>query len=198
MKLRYHVDRPHDGLVIVESEPQMRNIFVYSQMKNTIRVPLPYIVFTVRYVKMGKVIAYPGTYQSGLHVFCRTEPVTKADDRVCFLPTDRNSRGLVCTDHGSDNKQFKSVKELVNYVVTHWWSHLHYVEYQPFGLTAWQEAKLENIKKGTWEDAGYLYKALALTKSYGSPEQREIPPDAVFTDLAWPVDLEFTEALSQA
>lgn len=194
MKLKYHLDRKSDGLVIVEAEPQMRNLFVYSQTKNTMRVPLPYMIFTVRYVKIGKVLVYPGIYASGLHVFCRTETITRADDRVCFMPTDRNSRGLVCTDHASDNKQFNSVKELVNYVVTQWYSHLHMVEYQPFGTTAWQEAKLENIKKAKWEDASYLYKALALVKSYGQPGERELPSDAVFLDQQWPVDLEHAAA----
>jgi len=192
MKLRYHLDRKHDGLVVVEAEPQVRNIFVYSQTKNIIRVPLPYIIFAVRYTKNGHKVVYPGIYGSGLHVFCRTEPITKADDRVCFLPTDSRSLGLVCTEHSSDNKSFKSLKELVNYVVTHWWGHLHMVEYQPFGATAWQEAKFENLHKAQWTDAGYFHKALHIQKSYGQPNERKIPSDADFTDLPWPADLEWT------
>lgn len=193
MKLRYHLDRKHDGLVVVEAEPQMRSLFIYSQMKNTMRVPLPYLIFTIRYTKNGKKIVYPGIYGSGLHVFCRTEPLASVDDVVCLLPTDSNSRGLVCTDHGSDNKQYKSITDLVNYVVTHWWGHMHQLEYQPFHPTAWQNAKLEDIAKGQWSKAGTFRKALETAKSYGQPSEREVPGEVQLIDMPWPTELAFAE-----
>jgi hypothetical protein len=198
MKLRYHLDRKHDGLVLLEAEPQVRSLFIYSQTKNTMRVPLPYILFTVRYTKNGKKVRYPGIYGSGLHVFCRIEPLTSVEDKVCLLPTDHNSRGLVCTDHGSDNKQYNSVQELVNYVVTHWWGHMHQLEYQPFGATAWHEAKLENIKKAKWVEAGTYRKAMYLQKSYGTPTERELPTEMELVDLPWPSELIVAEGTAPA
>jgi hypothetical protein len=78
----------------------------------------------------------------------------------------------------------------VNFVVTFWYTHLHQVEYQPFGVTAWWEAKLENFADGNWKDADCFHKALSLQKSYGTPEERGISPKAEFIDRQWPVDLE--------
>lgn len=193
MKLRYHLDRKHDGLVVLEAEPQMRSLFIYSQMRSTMRVPLPYVLFTIRYAKNGKKVVYPGIYGSGLHVFGRVERLSSVEDKVILLPTDSHSKGLVCTDHGSDNKQFKSITELANYVVTHWWGHMHQQEYQPFGKTAWHEAKLESIKDGNWTSAGTFRKALEIAKSYGQPAEREVPGEAVLVDLPWPAELAWTE-----
>lgn len=192
MKMRYHLDRMQDGLVVLESEPQLRSIFVYSQTRSNIRVPLPHILFTIRYVKLSSgMFSYPGIYGSGLHVYGNMKPLADMNDDVVYLPTDyANYKGLVCTDHGSDNKKFKTVTELVNYVVTHWWSHLHYIDYQPFGSTAWHEAKLEQIPKGKWLKAGALREALLVRKSFGVPEERSIPMDAKVLDVQWPAPLE--------
>jgi len=165
---------------------------VYSQTRNNIRVPLPYILFTIRYVKLssGK-FTYPGIYGSGLHVYGNLKPLSDFSDKVVYLPTDyANYKGLVCTDHGSDNKKFDSVPQLVNYVVTHWWSHMHYIDYQPFGATAWHEAKLTDIPNGKWEKAGNFRQALLLGKCYGVSEQRFIPDEAKVLDLQWPATLE--------
>jgi hypothetical protein len=178
--------------VVLESEPQLRSLFVYSQTRSTMRVPLPHILFTVRYQKLSSgMFSYPGIYGSGLHVHGNLKPLSDFTDKVVYLPTDySNYRGLVCTDHGSDNKKFKTVTELVNYVVTHWWSHLHHIDYQPFGSTAWHEAKLEQIPNGKWEKAGTFREALMNRKSYGLPEERSIPMDAKVLDVQWPAKLE--------
>lgn len=192
MKMRYHLDRKQDGLVVLEAEPQLRSIFVYSQNRNTMRVPLPYILFIVRYVKLSSGnFSYPGIYGSGLSVYGKLKPLADMSDNVVYLPTDYESnKGLVCTEHSSDNKQFGKVTELVNFVVTHWWGHLHRIDYQPFGATAWQEAKMDQIKKGKWQKAGDFRSALLERKSYGTPEQRSIPTDAKVVDLQWPATLE--------
>lgn len=192
MKMRYHLDRKQDDLVVLEAEPQLRSIFVYSQTRNTMRVPLPYILFTVRYVKLssGK-FSYPGIYGSGLSVYGNLKPLADLSDSVVYLPTDyASNKGLVCTEHSSDNKKFNSVAELVNFVVTHWWGHVHQIDYQPFGTTAWQEAKMDQIPKGQWQKAGDFRKALLERKSYGSPEQRSIPTDGKVVDVQWPATLE--------
>lgn len=192
MKIRLHLDRANDGLVILESEPQLRSLFVYSQTRNIMRVPLPHILFTVRYVKLSTGwFAYPGIYGSGLSVYGNLKPLSTVSDKVFYLPTDYvNYKGLVCTDHKSDNKQFKSVKELVDCVVTHWWSHLHHIDYQPFGATAWHEATLDQLPNGKWENAGNFRQAIMRTRTYGSSEERSIPDDAKILDEQWPTTLE--------
>jgi len=179
--------------VVLEAEPQLRSIFIYSQTRNMIRVPLPYILFTVRYVKLssGK-FSYPGVYGSGLSVYGNLKPLANVSDEVVYLPTDSENKGMVCTEHRSDNKNFNTVTELVNYVVTHWWGHIHRIEYQPFGATAWYEAKMDQILKGEWQKAGNFRKALLERKSYGSSKQRSIPANAKVVDLQWPTTLEIT------
>lgn len=52
MKLRYHIDRANDGFLILETEPQVRNLFVRSENTIVNRLCLPYIYFAVRYIKL--------------------------------------------------------------------------------------------------------------------------------------------------
>lgn len=51
MKLRFNLEREQDGLLIVESEPQYRNLILPSSSSTHTLVPLPYIYFVVRYSK---------------------------------------------------------------------------------------------------------------------------------------------------
>lgn len=192
MKMKYHLDRNQDGIVVLESEPQIRSLFVYSQNRNMIRVPLPYILFTVRYVKLSNGgFSYPGVYGSGLHVYANLKPLEDFSEEVFYLPTDSengsNYRGLVCTDHGSDNMRFNTVEELVNYVVTLWWGHMHHLEYKPFDV--WTEATLDQIPTGKWKPAGNFRDALLRTKPYGREFERSIPMEASVVDVQWPVKL---------
>lgn len=189
MKLKYHLKGSKDGILLLEAEPQQRLIFTYSQVRNTIRVPFPYLLFTVRYLKNEKKFQYPGIYGSGLRVFCRPEPITSVNDLVYYPPTDAMRKGLVCTDHGSDNKQFKSVEELATSVVSHWWSHLHMVEYQPFAKKKWEDATLDDLPKAKWTEAGTYLTALPATRAYygmGEGQDTEVDSSVEFVDEPWP------------
>lgn len=192
MKIRYHLDRKTDGLVILESEPQVRTMFIYSQNKNTLRVPLPYIIFVVRYLKDKKGFKYPGIYGSGLFVYGKFTPLKEVSDGVVYLPTDKERNGMVCTDHNADNKIYKTVNELVNEVVTLWFSHTHNLEYDPF-LNGWSNASLENISKGTWLTVRNFQNFYSTNQfAYGQLSDRNIPIDAQLIDATWPIDLEIS------
>src|SRR4051812_4314376 len=125
MILRCHIDREFDGIVILESEPQMRNIISSSEIKNSIYVPMPYIIFTVRYKKHKNEFIYPGVFGCGLHVHGCRKSLTSINDDVVLLPTDDYANGLVCTDHRCDNRRYDSITNLVNDVITMWWNSRH-------------------------------------------------------------------------
>lgn len=188
MKLRYHIDREKDGLVILESEPQVRTIFVVSQLRNNIRVPFPHIIFTIRYEKLDDKFVYPGIYRSGLCVYGKLKPLNKLSDEVIYLPTDYIRKGLVCTNHSYDSKKFDSLKELVNFVVALWWSMSHMVEYQPF-KKLWNESDLKDLKSANWEKHSNLSKSLVEKKDYGNAEQRKISELDEVLDVEWPIQL---------
>ena len=132
MKLRYYLDKEDQGLVILEADPQMRRLLIYSQSSNTKYVPLPYVYFTIRYKKSAKGFTYLGLYGAGLQVHGSIEPLKSFKDNVINLPTDYSNRGLVCTDHSYDNKEFDTISELVNCVVGIWYGLVHNVDYNAF------------------------------------------------------------------
>lgn len=205
MKLRYHLDRKQDGLIVLESEPQVRSLFINSQVRNMIRVPLPHMIFIVRYEKKPNgMFSYPGIYGSGLHIYGKSTSLSDFSDDVFLLPTDSQEfyNGMICTNHSSDNKEFDSITKLVNHVITLWWGHSHTIGYQPFGNTPWHEVFLDQgkfvkkisnsgvekikILKSYWKKQKNLRKSLGKSKQYGEMNQRCIPDDAKILDLNWP------------
>ena len=192
MKIRYHLDRKDDGLLILETEPQVRTMFVYSQNKQTMRVPLPYLIFVVRYIKTKKGFKYPGIAGSGLFVYGKFTPLDKISDGVVYLPTDKNRHGQVCTRHSSDNKIYKTINDLVNEVLTLWFSHVHYLEYDPFlSSGGWSKASLQNLSTGNWLTVANFRKFFLESTlfPYGVKSHREIPEDAKLIDAVWPMEL---------
>ena len=202
MKLRYHLEKPcvkveayrsygnvkAEGILVLETEPARRSICAYSQTRATSYVPFPYVYF-VRYLKTDKV-TYPGIYASGLRVFISPKRLESFDDTVFYPPTDSQRKGLVCTDHSKDGKQFKSVAELGSFVVTMWWNHNHAIEYQPFQGKRWHEATMDDLPKASWTGGASLKKSLVATRSiYGGQAggDTDIPNDAVFIDEQWPL-----------
>lgn len=184
MRLRYHVEKQNCGLLLLEAEPQVRRIFIYSQSTSNKQIPFPYILFSIRYEKSNGQYIYRGVYGSGLTVFFRNESISSVNDEVFFSPTDMERKGLVCTEHSSDNKNFKSVVDLAQFVITSWWGHCHVLCYQYYNYDgpdrsaknvyfpdggsstiAWSDTSLEKIKEVKWIPAGSYHCAMKIASS---------------------------------
>jgi hypothetical protein len=85
----------------------------------------PYLYFVVSYSGSGGAYIYNGIYQTGLAVYQSNTPISSWDDKVNPCVTDLYRHGQVCTDHRFDRKEFRSVKELVEFVITLWWQTIH-------------------------------------------------------------------------
>lgn len=123
MKLRYHHEAKSHGILVYEADPQIRTINVNSQVKSSMRVTFPYVIFVVRYLKEVGRLNYPGVYRHGLCVFCRNKPLQSVLDPVCVLPTDY--AGIVCTDHSMDNTDYRTTDELGKAIIAMWYGMTH-------------------------------------------------------------------------
>lgn len=201
MRLKYHLELETEGVLILESEPQIRNIFIYSQMRSTTRVALPYIQFVVRYIKKNGKIYFPGVWGSGLRIYGTLSPLTSMQDEVFLLPTDKDQGGYVCTDHRYDMKRFATLEEMVRTVISFWWNTRHNIfsdnikQLQDISLddlknVQWTEPKVHGAKKpcpAFWDalKAGYA----TWTNQYlahGVPSfDTNIPIDGIIIDEPW-------------
>lgn len=147
MRLRYH--NANDGILILEMEPQFRSLYVRSQTRRSIRVPLPYLYFVIRYEKIGDLFAYHGVHHCGLGIFGSLKSIKSLKDKIFYLPTDKdpNFGCYVCTDHNYDHEVFNSIRELVNFVIGLWYGSIHQISYPPF--LDWTLETLDNLE-GDW------------------------------------------------
>lgn len=128
MRLKYHLELETEGILILESEPQIRNIFVYSQLGNTARLPFPYIEFVIRYIKDDKgQLYFPGVWGSGLRVYGSLKPLNSMLDDVFLLPTDDRQGGYVCTNHMYDMYKFSSLEIMTKTIISLWWNVNHMI-----------------------------------------------------------------------
>ena len=152
MRLKYHLESETEGVLILESEPQMRNVFVYSQTQSYIRLPFPYIQFVIRYIKKDGKLYYPGVWGSGLRVFGSLKPLSSMTDEVFLLPTDIAS-GYVCTNHMYDMKRFSSLKLMAKTIISFWWNVTHTIAGPD--LDKLKELSLDNLDKFDWKIPQY-------------------------------------------
>lgn len=220
MKLKCHLALPKEGLVILESEPQYRQLFDTGNAYKARKVPLPYLQFLVRYIKLKNKIHYPGIYGSGLRITASAKPLSSINDDVFFLPTGDNPGGRVCTPHDKDMKGFTSIYDAVNYAVSAWYGLAHNLGYgqnikQPYGdvVAAWVKTDLEDIsklhwaksttpyfmaiKKGEEQWSGYLaIYGREVTNRNGYPAiptfDTELPATTKITDQPWNKNTELT------
>ena len=210
MKLKYHIEKKDEGLIVLQSDPQYRNIFVQSSSHYLIRVPFPYIQFVIRYVKKKSgVLVFPGVYGTGLRVFGTLKSLETDQDDVFLLPTDDYQGGYVCTDHHYDNKEYSSVKELVNDVINLWWGTQHRV--MNIKIPEWVDTKLEDIDKLKFispsknripnnesylkyypcfkegKDNTFKKSLLEGKLSWGGSPDVKLPNQLVFVNLDWPL-----------
>lgn len=123
MKLRYQLENEKCGVIVYESDPEFRTLFTRSQVKYSVRVPLPHMLFVVKYTKTGDKFVYPGYFGIGLQVFCGNKPLGSLDEELFCFPTDTNA--TVCTNHTFDNSLFDSPEELAKFVVSLWYGATH-------------------------------------------------------------------------
>lgn len=164
MKLKCHNDCTVDGLLILESEPQVRTLFISSELRSTIRVHLPHILFIVRYHKYNNKFIYPGLYGNGLNIACNFKSIQNLTDEVYYLPTDY---GPVCTNHYYDRKAFYTTYELANFVISLWWGTVHSLRYQnDVDVEEWCNKK--NVEDLNFRKCGSLKEYLGRLKGYCS------------------------------
>lgn len=213
MKLKYHLDLENEGLVILESEPQMRSLITYSACRNSTRIALPYLQFAIRYCKIKGKFHYPGVYGSGLRVTGSFAPLSSDKMAVFFLPVGDVSGGRVCTPHEVDMKGFNSLNELVNSVVSMWFGVTHQI-----CCREWASTKLEDLNKLTWTKDLYSYsKALGVGKgswsiyfdsykdvpnAYGFPSvptfDIKLPATLIMTDEQWGPNVQLKETITKS
>lgn len=158
LRVLHHREEFQSGIVVLQSEPQMRTISVdegHDTVKRTF--PFPYLIFTIRYTisrTNGKYI-YHGNDGLGLYVYCRKEPMKSFDSVVLYIPTDYDTCGYVCTDHDYDDSEYDSVKELVEEVVGLWWSMIHEIHYHPGRM--WGEIQFDKLDEADWRSAGKFF-----------------------------------------
>lgn len=177
MKIRYKSEinsgEENFGLIILEKEPEIRTLNIVSQLRSSMRVPLPYIYFAIRYKIEGfnynvttnrydeSEFVYEGLSGGGLSVFCSKEPLKSFHSFPCFLPTDYYSdqyyrgknTGVVCTNHDYDYKHYKKLSDLVNEIIGLWYSSIHKISYSPIPSSAnksWGACKLEDLQIANW------------------------------------------------
>lgn len=217
MKLRYHAEvvrsevginknkfKPSEGILILESEPQMRTIFIHSQCRDRVRLPFPYTLFLLKYQRTstGK-YKYIGVYGNGLRVFGSLKPLSSMQDKIFLLPTDIERSGSVCTNHSYDNKEYDSLFEMTSEILSLWFGHVHFINanyaekaYNDLAvkrglkvtIEQWENSQLDQLDKIEWTKFGYNSKVaptgefLEVVKS----DAYIMPVDKVeFTDEQW-------------
>lgn len=173
MKIRYHIDREEDGIIILESPPQYRtfNTDSFAKGSHNVRIPLPYIYFTIRYVKYEGRIFYPGVYNSGLHICGSTKEINSFKEEIISMPTDQKFKGLICTNHSYDFRIFKSLKEICEWTISEWYGLNHHMEYDPFGygpnFEFWKNLKLENLSNPDFKWKKEIFKDFLMNQKEG-------------------------------
>jgi hypothetical protein len=54
MKLRWHLESPEEGYLILEQPAQYRTLMISSQLRGSMRLPLPQMLFIIRYEMLPK------------------------------------------------------------------------------------------------------------------------------------------------
>lgn len=176
------------GMILLESEPQLRTILTKG-VTRTRRIPFPYVIYVVTYQKLNKGYIYKGIYDCGFRFFFRNSPLQNLDDDIFYSPTDSELFGLVCTPHETDNKKFKDLFSLTNTVISMWWELEHT---STFSFANWQNMKAEKALEREWQSAGSLHSciknAINLRNSFGMERILCPPEDFPLIDENWTKD----------
>lgn len=130
---RVHTDRNRKGLIILESEPQMRTIFINSSHRDSVRLAFPYVYFIVHYRIINGHYYYYGIYDRGLMVFMRKTPIRNLNSKLYFCPLEAENWGVACTIHDLDNSKYDSVFDLAHTIISNWWQSQHAINHYGLG-----------------------------------------------------------------
>lgn len=162
MKIRLHIEdkkssqsQPKKGLIILESEPHMRTVFVRSSHRDSARLSFPYVYFIIHYrIENGKYYYY-GIYDRGLMVFMRKTPIKNLNSRLYFCPLEVESWGVACTNHSLDKSEYNSVFDLAHTIISNWWQSQHSIDYYSLGskeiLGDLNQPKYKGVSLYDWE-----------------------------------------------
>ena len=132
MFLRYQQEMllPKDGrgVMLFESPPQIRTIYIQSQTKSVARLPFPYILHLIAYTIHRDGYWFGGQPDRAFYVYLRQNQLQSLDAEVYLSPTDtQHWGGLVCLAHEYDELLFNSKLELAKFVVEKWWGSEHQI-----------------------------------------------------------------------
>lgn len=152
MKIIYEYGDSNYGLVVIEQEPQKRTVW----LDNPRQLNFPYVINIITYDKLknGK-FSYGGIYKTGLVVLLANQSIKSLDDMVYVCPTEAGRRGLVCTPHEYDNKQFDTLNELLFFVTSMWWQ-IHHGNV----VGDWRKETVDSVLKRNWGQSLTLREAI--------------------------------------
>lgn len=182
MKIRLHKEDHGKGLIVLESEPQIRTIFITSSFKYTERLAFPYVYHIIHYRIIHGKYYYFGIYDRGLMVFMRNKPIRSINSKFCFCPLEVERFGISCTIHEKDQSKYNSIFDLIHDVISDWWQMEHQIndynafekhrkeflgnlkmpDYNGIPINVWKEKNLENINEVEWSPAFTLKNASKL------------------------------------
>lgn len=145
--MRYHFKIESKGKCVIciqTDKPQFRTILVHRDGPNFLKIPFPYIIFTIVYKKVNGKFRYMGyrhSGEAGLYVSLSNKRLKNIDDIVMPSPTEYLNSGGVCTAHKYDGKVFSTLKELCNFVIDHWWGLTH----TSFAFNYWKNLTLDDL-----------------------------------------------------
>jgi hypothetical protein len=182
IRIRYRQENSHRGLIVLESDPQVRSVCVQSSIKPSERYPFPYVIHVIEYtvlsafLGLGKNYMYCGTYDKGLKVFMTNKPLESLEDMVYCCPTEyagcpTTAAYPICTDHRHDWLRFPSTTKLVQHVIGLWWQMTHRIYFDNYEfIRDWKNIKPENVLNTTWPIGKIqLNRAFDLTGSNYNP-----------------------------
>ncbi len=160
IKLRYRQEKNWCGLVVLESAPQMRTMFIANydyerycgltrrSMRSSLAFPYWIAIINYTITSDGR-YRYGGIWEKGLGVYLSNESLVSMKSMLYLSPTDFSNYGLVCTDHTYDGQKFFSLQELVNTIIPLWCGAEHIVS-EPW-YSIWPKLSLSNVVKTNWK-----------------------------------------------
>jgi hypothetical protein len=108
------------GCLVIEDPPQMRTIFVgrdHNAKAVAIRLPMPYLVFTISFMKRKDGKYYP--HQGGIGF--RTSPLKSIDDKLYFPALPHCNVNGICTPVRTPNGGCDTIQEVVDCYMQSFW-----------------------------------------------------------------------------
>lgn len=139
MRIRFHKETERTdenyGCILLEAEPQKRTLQTY--LGKSIRLNLPYLYFLIKYkvIKLpngSTIYEYGGLRHSALRISCASKKIKNIDQQIYLMPTEEGTQGQCCTNHAYDGELFKDVKSLVECIVSLWYGHKHWCNYDVY------------------------------------------------------------------